>query len=446
MALKDVHLTTEFPGPRSQDLMVRKEKYVARGASVSIPIGTARGEGALVEDLDGNVYIDFAGGIAVLNAGYGHPRIVQAVQEQASRFLHTCFAVTMNEPYVQLAERLVNLCPGDFPKKVVLLNSGAEAVENAVKVARAFTGRPGVMVFDNAFHGRTLLAMTMTGKVRPYKFGFGPFAPEIYRMPFSYCYRCIYDKTYPECGAYCVEEMKYLLKTRVDPEQLAAVVVEPVQGEGGYIPAVKEFLAGLKEMCEANGILFVDDEIQTGFGRTGKMFAIEHSGVVPDLVVMGKSLSAGLPLTAVVGRADAMDAPQVGGLGGTYSGNPVACAGALAVLDVFEKENLVQRAAVLGDHLQKRLKDLEREFACIGDVRGLGPMIALELVKDRKTREPDPDTTKRVLAEANKRGLLIIRCGIYDNVIRIIVPLVVTDAQLDKGLDILHEALRVAAK
>lgn len=433
-----------IPGPKSRLLNERRERAVARGVGVAFPLFIHRGEGGLVEDVDGNVFIDFAGGIATLNVGYSSPTVTRAVQEQAVRFLHTCFSVTMYESYVELAERLAALTPGDFPKKAAFFNSGAEGIENAVKIARRYTGRSGILVFDNAFHGRTLLTMTMTGKVKPYKLGFGPFAPEVYRVPFSYCYRCPFGRERTECGVQCLEQIDYFLTTRVDPADLAAIVLEPVQGEGGFIVADREFYQGLQKLCRQHGILLVADEIQSGFGRTGEMFASEHYDVIPDLFVVGKSLAAGLPLSGVVGHAEVMDAPQVGGLGGTYVGNPVACSAALAVLDVYEQEGLLTRGRELGQKLWDRLGGFQEKYPTIGEVRGLGPMIAMEFVRDRTSKEPDPEVVKRVLAEALRQGLLLLKAGVYDNVIRVMVPLVVTDEQLEQGLNLMDEALAAA--
>ena len=433
---------TEIPGPVSRRLMARREEVVPRGVFHATPVFAAAGKGATVTDVDGNTYLDFAGGIGTLNVGYSHPRVVAAVKAQAERFFHTCFHVMPYEGYVALAERLASLVPGDFPKKTLLLNSGAEAVENAIKIARAYTGRPAVIAFTNAFHGRTLLGLALTGKERPYKSGFGPFPPEIYRAPFPYVYRFPGRLSPEECANRCLEMVEEMFHTHVAPDRVAAVIVEPVQGEGGFIVPPPSFLPRLKAICERHSILFIADEIQTGFGRTGKFLAVEHFGVVPDVVVLGKSLAGGLPLSAVVGRAEVMDAPDVGGLGGTYGGNPLACAAALAVLEVFKEEHLLERAARIGKQIQNRFAEFFERYSIVGDVRALGAMAAMELVKDRTTREPAPEEAKQVIAACYRRGLILMPAGLYGNVIRVLVPLVATDEQIEKGLDILEGALR----
>ncbi|MDR5695952.1 MAG: 4-aminobutyrate--2-oxoglutarate transaminase [Armatimonadota bacterium] len=442
MAENPVVKVTEIPGPVSCQLMARRERAIPRGVFHSTPIFAAAGHGATVTDVDGNTYLDFAGGIGTLNVGYSHPRVVAAVKAQAERFFHTCFHVMLYEGYVSLAEQLASLVPGDFPKKTLLLNSGAEAVENAVKIARAYTGRPAIIAFTNAFHGRTLMGLALTGKERPYKRGFGPFPPEVYRAPFPYVYRFPGRPTPEECTDWCLEVLEEMFHTHVSPDRVAAVIVEPVQGEGGFIVPPLNFLPRLKAICERHNILFIADEIQTGFGRTGKFLAVEHFGVAPDIVVLGKSLAAGLPLSAVVGRAEIMDAPDVGGLGGTYGGNPLACAAALAVLEVFREERLVERAARIGQLIQRRFEEFYERYPLVGDVRALGAMAAIELVKDRTTKEPAPEETKQVIAACYRRGLILMPAGLYGNVIRVLVPLVATDEQVTRGLDILEEGLR----
>src|SRR5579883_2028560 len=428
-----------IPGEKSRELMARRQEFVARGVSSYTPIFAARAEGAIVWDVDGNRFIDFAGGIATMNVGHARPEVTRAIAEQAAKFTHTCFSVMMYEPYVALAERLTRLAPGDFPKKALFLNSGAEAVENAVKIARYATGRPAIIVFDNAFHGRTLMTMTMTSKVKPYKFGFGPYAPEVYRAPFPYAYRM--DMTPQEASQFCLREFERMLTGDVAPDQVAAVVIEPVQGEGGFMVAPPGFLRDLKALCEKYGILFIADEIQTGFCRTGKMFAVEHDGVEPDMMLIAKSMGAGMPISGVVGRAEIMDAPPPGTLGGTYSGNPVACAAALAVLDIYAQEDLASRSQAIGQVVIKRFQQLQERYPVIGEVRGLGGMVAMELVKDRATKEPDATTTSAILAAAHQRGLLLIKAGIYDNIVRVLVPLNITDEQLQEALDIIDAAL-----
>jgi 4-aminobutyrate aminotransferase / (S)-3-amino-2-methylpropionate transaminase / 5-aminovalerate transaminase len=433
-----------IPGAKSRELLARRQEFVARGVSSYTSIFAAKADGAIVEDVDGNRYIDFAGGIGAMNIGHARPEVTRAIAEQAARFTHTCFSVVMYEPYVDLAERIVKLAPGDFPKKAIFFNSGAEAVENAVKIARWATGRPAIITFDNAFHGRTLMTMTMTSKVKPYKFGFGPYAPEVYRAPFPYPYRM--NMTDKDASAFCISELERMFSGDVAPDQVAAIVIEPVQGEGGFMVAPPGFLQALKSVCEKYGILFVADEIQSGFCRTGRMFAVEHDGVAPDLMIIAKSMGAGMPISGVVGRADIMDAPPPGTLGGTYSGNPVACAAALAVLDLFEQEDYAARSREIGHAITARFLKLQERFPMIGDVRGLGGMVAMELVKDPVTKEPDSHAASDVLAAAHHRGLLLIKAGMYDNVLRVLVPLCVTDEQLQHGLNIFEDAFVTVAE
>jgi 4-aminobutyrate aminotransferase / (S)-3-amino-2-methylpropionate transaminase / 5-aminovalerate transaminase len=434
----------DIPGAKSRELLARRQEFVARGVSSYTSVFAAKAEGAIIEDVDGNRYIDFAGGIGTMNIGHARPEVTRAIAEQAAKFTHTCFSVMMYEPYVDLAERIVKLAPGDFPKKALFFNSGAEAVENAVKIARWATGRQAIIVFDNAFHGRTLMTMTMTSKVKPYKYGFGPYAPEVYRAPFPYSYRM--NMTDQEASAFCISELERMFSGDVAPEQVAAIVIEPVQGEGGFMVAPPGFLRALKAVCEKYGILFVADEIQTGFCRTGSMFAVEHDAVAPDLMIIAKSMGAGMPISGVVGRADIMDAPPPGTLGGTYSGNPVACAAALAVLDLFAQEDYAARSREIGHAVTARFLKLQERFPMIGDVRGLGGMVAMELVKDRTTKEPDSHAASDVLAAAHHRGLLLIKAGMYDNVLRVLVPLCVTDEQLQQGLDIFEDAFATVAE
>jgi len=433
-----------IPGEKSRALLARRQQFVARGVSATMNVFAARAEGAVIEDVDGNRYIDFAGGIGTMNVGHSRPEVVQAIIEQAAKFTHTCFSVMMYEPYVELAERITRLAPGNFPKKAIFFNSGAEAVENAVKIARYATGRPAVIVFDNGFHGRTLLTMSMTAKVKPYKYRFGPYAPEVYRAPFPYPYRM--NMTPTQAADACIAELRRMFVGEVAPDQVAALVVEPVQGEGGFMPAPPGFLKMLKALCEEHGILFVADEIQTGFCRTGQMFAVNHDGVEPDLMIIAKSMGAGMPISGVVGRAEVMDAPPPGTLGGTYSGNPVACAAALAVLDIYEREDLAERSRQIGRIAMARFAEFQKQYPIIGDVRGQGGMLAMEIVKDRETKEPDAQAVSDILAAAHQRGLLLINAGMYGNVIRILVPLNVTDEQLNRGLDILEDTLASVAK
>jgi 4-aminobutyrate aminotransferase/(S)-3-amino-2-methylpropionate transaminase len=424
------------------ELLELRNRYVPRGVSNTVPAVAASAHGATIRDVDGNEYIDFASGIGVLNVGSSHPAVTAAVTDQAQAFLHTCFHVIMNAPYIELAEKLAVITPGDFPKKALLLNSGAEAVENAVKIARKHTGRQAVIALENAFHGRTMLGLTLTGKVSPYKLGFGPFVPEVYRAAGPYCYRCPTGSGAPDCALSCLKSIERTIEVDIGASQVAALIVEPVQGEGGFIPLPEGFLAGLRDICDRHGILLIADEIQTGFGRTGRMFAGQHSGVVPDLILLGKSLAAGLPLSAVVGRAEVMDSVQVGGLGGTYSGNPVGCAAALAVLKIMEDENLPGRASKIGAAMSARLRRLQASLPQIGDVRGLGAMVAIELVRDRTTREPARDETSAVIRHCYEHGLIVLKAGIHDNCVRALPPLVITDEQVERGMDIWEDALR----
>jgi 4-aminobutyrate aminotransferase / (S)-3-amino-2-methylpropionate transaminase / 5-aminovalerate transaminase len=428
----------DIPGAKSRELLERRQQFVARGVASTMNVFAAKADGAIIEDVDGNRFIDFAGGIGTMNVGHSRPQVKQAIIDQVENFTHTCFSVMMYESYIALAERICKLAPGGFPKKALFLNSGAEAVENAVKIARYATGRQAIITFDNAYHGRTLMTMTMTAKVKPYKYRFGPFAPEVYRAPFPYPYRM--NMSPQEASDYCIEELKRMFIGEVAPDQVAAIVIEPVQGEGGFMISPPGFLRQLRALCDEHGIMLVADEIQSGFCRTGKMFAVEHDGVVPDLITIAKSMGAGMPISGVVGRADIMDAPPPGMLGGTYSGNPVACAAALAVLDIYESEDLAARSREIGSVILQRFSQLQERYACIGDVRGLGGMVAMELVKDRATREPDVATTNGVMAAAHKHGLVLIKAGMYDNVIRALVPLAITDEQLQEGLQILDTA------
>jgi 4-aminobutyrate aminotransferase/(S)-3-amino-2-methylpropionate transaminase len=441
MSDSNSHLT--IPGEKSRALMARRQQFVARGVSSTMPVFAAKAEGAVIEDVDGNRFFDFAGGIGAMNIGHSRPEVVKAIAEQAEKFTHTCFSVMMYEPYIALAERLTKITPGDFPKKAIFFNSGAEAVENAVKIARYATGRPAIIVFDNGYHGRTLMTMTMTAKVKPYKYRFGPYAPEVYRAPFPYPYRM--DMTPEQASQACLKELERMFVGEVAPDQVAAVIVEPVQGEGGFMIAPPGFLRDLKALCEQHGILFVADEIQTGFCRTGKMFAVEHDGVIPDLLIIAKSMGAGMPISGVIGRAELMDAPPPGTLGGTYSGNPVACAAALTVLDIYEREDLATRSRQVGKTVLDTFTHLQARYDFIGDVRGLGGMVAMELVKDRQSKEPDAQRTGAILSAAHERGLVLIRAGMYDNVVRVLVPLNITDEQLQQALAILEDAIASVA-
>jgi 4-aminobutyrate aminotransferase/(S)-3-amino-2-methylpropionate transaminase len=429
-----IELVTEIPGPRSRELGARIERSVARSLAITFPIVAAAARGATLTDLDGNTFIDFTGGVGSLNVGHNHPQVVAAAHEQLERFVHTDFTVVAYEPYAALAERLAERVPIAGPKKAAFFNAGTEAVENAVKFARAYTGRPAVIAFEGAFHGRTLLSLSLTSKVHPYKAGLGPFAPEVYRVPFPYPYRGIGVDD-------ALAALDRALTTSVASETVAAIVLEPVQGEGGFIVAPAAFVAGVRRLCDRHGIVLVADEVQTGFGRTGRFFAIEHTGVEPDLVCVAKSIANGLPLSGVVGRAEIMDAPVLGGVGGTFVGNPVAQAAALAVLDVIDEEGLVERSAALGETIRARMLAWQERWPAIGEVRGLGSMLAIELVDDPVTRRPSLDLARRVTAEALQRGLLLITCGTYGNCIRVLVPLVIAEAELEEALGAWEEAL-----
>ena len=435
-ATKAIELRTAIPGPRSQEILQRKAQVVADPLSIYIPVVIDHGDGATLTDVDGNTFIDFTGGVGCLNVGHANARVTEAVQEQAARFLHTDFTIVPYEAYVTLAERLVATAPISGPVKAAFFNAGTEAIENAVKFARAYTKRPAVIAFEGGFHGRTLLAMSMTSKTHPYKAGLGPFAPEVYRMPFAQDYRG------PSADE-ALAALERALVTHVAAESVAAIVVEPIQGEGGFVVAPPAFMEGLRRICDDNGIVLVVDEVQTGFGRTGKLFAIEHYGIEPDLITVAKAIAGGLPLSGVIGKAEIMDAPGDSAIGGTYVGNPVAQAAALAVLDVFEEDRLVDRAAQIGETIRARMDAWAGRWTAVGDVRGLGAMLAIELVHDRETKDPAPEVASAVVEAAAERGLLLLKSGIYSNCIRVLVPFVIEDAQLDEALNVWEDALAV---
>jgi 4-aminobutyrate aminotransferase/(S)-3-amino-2-methylpropionate transaminase len=418
-------------------LLEMRNRNIPQGAFNVTSAFIREAHGALMIDRDGRELIDFAGGIGVNNVGHSHPKVVAAIKDQADKFIHTCFHVAMYEPYVELASKLNELAPGDFPKMTMLANSGAEAVENAVKIARYATGRPAVIAFENGFHGRTLLTMTLTGKVKPYKYGFGPFAPETYRMPYAYCYRCPFGLEYPSCGVSCADYLETFFVGNVAPELTAAVIAEPIQGEGGFVTPPPEYFPKLQAICRKYGIALIIDEVQSGMGRTGKLFAIDHWGVAPDVILLAKSLAGGLPLSSVTGRAELMNKPHVGGLGGTFSGNPICCRAALAVLEILLEDGLLARAEALGEKIRARFEELRNRFEIVGDVRGKGPMMAIELVRDRKTKTPASEETKKLVRICYEKGLVLISAGNFGNVIRTLMPLVVTDEQFDRGFDIL---------
>jgi len=441
-----IQLKTEIPGPKSKALTARRESALPRGLSHAAPMYVAKAEGAMLEDVDGNRFIDFTGGIGCVNVGHRAPEVVDELKKQLGQFLHVSVQVTPYESYIRVAERLNALTPGRFPKKTILLNTGAEAVENAVKIARAHTGRQGIIVFEDAFHGRTIMAMAMTSKTHPYKAGFGALPGDVYRIPYAYCYRCSYSLKYPSCDLFCARHMEDTFKRVVASEDVAAVIAEPVLGEGGFIAPPSDYYRVLAEICRKHGVLFIADEVQSGFGRTGTLFACEQYGIEPDILISAKSLGGGLPLGAVTGRAEIMDAPGPGGLGGTFAGNPMSCAAALAVLDLFERTDLLRRANEIGTKFQTRARAWQKHWPLIGDVRGLGAMQAIELVRSQEMREPAPEETKQVMDYCYKHGLITLTAGSYSNVVRLLVPLIISDEQMNEGLDVLEAALHSIAE
>jgi 4-aminobutyrate aminotransferase/(S)-3-amino-2-methylpropionate transaminase len=430
-------LRTEIPGPRSRELTARKDVTIARAKGLWMPMWIDHGRGALLHDVDGNTFIDFAGGIGCLNVGHAHPRVVEAVQRAAAKFLHTDFTIVPYESYVALAERLLPLVPISGDKRAAFFNSGAEAVENAVKIAKAATGRPAVIAYEAAFHGRTHMAMSLTSKVHPYKAGFGPYAPEVYRVLYPNAFQLG-----PDCTELALADLRQALKTRVAPEAVAAIIIEPVQGEGGFVPANAEYLRGLREICDEHGIVLIADEVQSGYGRTGRMFAMEHFGVEPDLVTVAKSIADGMPISGVLGRASIMDAPDDSTIGGTFVGNPIGCEAALAVLDVIADEGLLARGTQIGERLRGAYEDLRERTPAIADVRGLGPMLGVEFL--REDGSPDPDLASRVVAESLSRGLILLKAGVNGNVIRTLVPLMITDEQLEEAIAVFGTAVAAA--
>ncbi len=433
-ATRTIEIRTEIPGPRSRALLERERNAIAHPLIVHLPIFAERAENATITDVDGNVFVDFAGGVGVVNAGHAHPRIVEAVAEQAARFLHTDFTVVPYEPAVALAERLCALAPISGPTRAAFFNAGTEAVENAVKLARLHTGRQGVIAFEGAFHGRTLLSMTMTSKFHPYKTGMGPYAPEVYRAPYPNAYRG------PDTDE-ALARLARMFESHVSAEHIAAIVIEPQLGEGGFVPATREYMQGLRALCDDHGIVLVADEVQTGFGRTGRMFAMEHFGVEADLMTVAKSIAAGLPLSGVIGRAEIMDGAHAGAIGGTYIGNPVAQAAALAVLDVFEEESVLERAGIVGSRIRERMLAWQSQWSAIGDVRGLGVMLAIELVNDPVSKDPAPELARAVIDAALERGLILLKAGLHGNCIRVLCPLTIEEPVLDEALEVWEDAL-----
>lgn len=430
------------PGPKSREVLEKRSNYVPPGVYKLLPIAVNRAKGAVIEDVDGNLYIDFTTGIAVTNVGHTPKRVVAAIRRQAERLLHTCIHILTYQSYLDLAEELAELAPGDYGKMAYFLNSGAEAVENAIKVSYYYTDRNALIAFENSFHGRTLLTMALTSKVKPYKKGFRPYIPGVFRFPYAYCYRCPFNESHPECGLLCIEYLRRGFITHVDPMDVAALIVEPIQGEGGYIVPPEGFIKGLKEITEEHGIVFIDDEVQSGMGRAGYMFAIEHFSIAPDLITVAKSLGAGMPIAAVIGRREILEKVHIGGIGGTFGGNPVSCAAGLEAITMIRSR--LDQANKIGNLMRKRLDEMYSKYEVIGDVRGLGPMMAIELVKDRASKEPAKDLTNNVIDIALKNGLLLLSAGIYGNVIRLIPPITISRKLLNKGLDILDEAIRMA--
>ncbi|MHB9144376.1 MAG: 4-aminobutyrate--2-oxoglutarate transaminase [Symbiobacteriia bacterium] len=437
-----IQMKTAFPGPKSRELVARKEKVVLDALTLHAPVAIAEAHGALITDIDGNTYIDLTGGLGCLNVGHSAPEVVAAVQDAARHFTHTDFSVMPYDSYVRLAERLIARAPISGPKKVGFFNSGAEAIENAIKIAKAYTGKKAVIAFEGAFHGRTLLTMSLTSKVKPYKKGFGPFVSDIYRLPYPNVYR----KAQPqmsdeEYGRLMAQQLEEAFLTHVSPDETAAVILEPQQGEGGFVVPPKSFIQGVREITARHKVLLIVDEIQTGYGRTGKFFGIEHFGVEPDLITVGKSIAVGLPLSGVIGKAEIMDAPGDSSIGGTYVGNPVACAAGNAVLDIIERDDLTGRARHLGELYRARFGAMAEKFKVIGDIRGMGAMIGVEFVKDRDTKEPAPEIVNKLMAAAMERGVLTVKCGVRGNVLRILAPLVITDDQANEALDVIEAVL-----
>ncbi|MDM5461084.1 4-aminobutyrate--2-oxoglutarate transaminase [Bacillus cereus] len=431
---------------KSSILHERRKNAVPEGPYNITELYVQSAKGAIITDVDGNELIDFAGGIGMQNVGHCHPKVVKAIQDQVESSIHSCFHVAPYESYITLAERLNELTPGDFKKKTMFANSGAEAVENAVKIARKATGRSAIVSFERAYHGRTLLTMSLTSKVKPYKHGFGPFVSEVYKLPYPYYYRAEEGLTPEEVDAQILAYFERFMLEEVASDNIAAIILEPLQGEGGFIVPTTTFMQGVRNICDKYGIIMIADEIQTGFARTGSLFAMDHFGVAPDLMTFSKSIAAGMPLSAITGRADLMDAPGPGQLGGTFSGSPAACAAALAVLDVIEEENLVNRAVEIGERMMEVFNSWKEKYELIGDVRGLGAMAAIELVKDKETKEPAAEEVKAIMKETHSKGVITISAGIYSNVLRFLPPLVITDEQLEEGLTILEAAIAKLSK
>lgn len=437
----NVKLVTSIPGPKSKEIIAERKKYVADGVSMSVDIAVEEAKGALLKDVDGNVFLDFAAGIGVQNIGHCDEEVIAAVKEQADKHIHPCFHVATYEPYVKLAKKLTEITPGNHEKKVMLANSGAEALENAIKVAKTYTKKTGILSANGSFHGRTNMTMSITSKYKPYKNGFGPFVPDTYKFDYPYSYRAPLGVSPEDYADECIEKLRTMLKTTISPDMIACLVVEPLQGEGGFVVPTAKYMQELQKICNENNIVFIVDEVQAGFGRTGKMFAHEHYGIVPDIVTMSKSIAAGVPLSAVLGKKEIMDSACVGGIGGTYGGSPLACVAALKVIEKIEKEDLCEKSLKLGAYITGRLNAMKEKYDIIGDVRGLGSMIGLEFVKDRTTKEPEVDLVKTIIKKCYQKGVIVLGAGILSNVIRFLPPLVMTEEQVKYGMDALEEAI-----
>lgn len=442
--MNEIKLITEIPGPRSQAILERRKNSMPAGLAKSTEVVIDRAEGGVVYDADGNRLLDFAGGIGMMNAGHRPEQVVNAIRSQVEKYLHICALVATPEPYVELAELLNSLTPGNFPKKTMLANSGSEAVENAVNVSRYFTGRSAVICFESGYHGRTLLTLSLTSKYALFKKGFGPFVSDVYRLPAPNVYRCPEKMSEKEYIDYCCSQFDQQMVSQVDPSAVAAIIIEPVQGEGGFIPIPKKFLEKLRSICDANGIVLIFDEIQCGASRTGKFFACEHSGVIPDLICMAKSIGAGMPISAVTGKAEIIDAPHLGGVGGTYGGNPLACVAAIEAVKILSSPGFLKRVNEVGELIRTTLEDWKSKYKFIGDVRGVGAMRLVEFVKDRETKEPDADLTLEIIRDAIAHGIILIRAGLFSNCIRLLPPIVMTDEQLREGLGVLEDAIAQA--
>lgn len=440
----NIKVVTDIPGPKSRELLEKRNKYVPKGIGTSTEIFIDEAKGALVKDVDGNIFLDFVGAIGVQNIGHCDDGVIEAIKTQAEKYIHPCFHAVMYEPYIALAEKLTEVTPGNFDKKVMFANSGAEAVENAIKIARSYTGKKGIISLQGSFHGRTNMTMTITSKYTPYKYGFGPYAVETYKTEGAYCYRCPLGCEYPTCGIACAEKLRTMLKTTVSPENVACLIAEPVQGEGGFVVPPKEYLQALQSICNEYGIVFIIDEIQAGFARTGKLFAYENFDIEPDIVTMSKSIANGVPISAIVGKTEIMDGPCVGGIGGTFAGSPLGCVAALKVIEKIERDNLNEKSLKLGAYIKERLNEMKEKYNVIGDVRGLGAMIGLEFVKDRETKEPNAEIVKQIISTCYKNGILLINAGLFGNIIRFLPPLVMTEEQVKSGMDILDEAIKAS--